>query len=412
MSADILPTQVLRSSKPLVVIHPSYRNRYALLPNLIIQNTFVPIYATVQTPNATWQVLWQLLAQATSEQIGLGLRTLPDGAPPEVAAQQLCEALGAHSAYLIVLDAADRLQQDSCRPFLAMLVQQLPRHSKIILIGRAWLADLLKQVSAEAVACLPVLEPSMLFDYSALPADVRLLEVYAHAGGRVLVNGAEVNNWEGQLPRILFHFFVDHGIATRDEIFQTFWSELPLREATNVFHVTKRKVHQILGFDLTVYQNGYYCLAPEIELRYDTTRFLELIQQSDAAEPEQAIPLLESAVRLYRNDFLRGLNGGWIEARRAALRNQLAEAFGALARLYEGAERDVQAIGAYERGLAIQPYREDWARNLMSLYAKHKQAKRGVVVFERLERALQKQMGKVKLDKRTQELAAKLRRML
>jgi two-component SAPR family response regulator len=208
-----------------------------------------------------------------------------------------------------------------------------------------------------------------------------------------------------------FTIFVDRGIVTRDEIFQSFWPELPEREATNIFHVTKRKVHALLGFNLMVYQNGYYCIAPEIDLRYDVSLFLTQIQQSEVAETEEAIALLENAVRLYRKDFLVGLNAEWVNARRAALRNQLAEAFGALGQLYERVERHIQAISAYERALAIQPHREDWARPLMNLYIVYRQARRGIAVFERLESALQRQAGKVRLDKRTQELVAKLRRL-
>jgi DNA-binding SARP family transcriptional activator len=403
--------QNMELSSPILALHPKYRNRYKLLPSLLTQRASMPIYILVQTPNTLWEAFWGLLQSAMCEQAACSLPALPENATPEAAAAQLCRHL-VGQPYSLIVDSADNLDQGSCSPFWAALVQGLPKHTRIVLIGRTWLTDLVGRLPTSAVACYPISESDMLYDYRATPANGKLLEVYAHADQRVFVNGIEVNTWEGQLPRILFHFFVDRGIATRDEIFQTFWSDLPTREATNVFHVTKRKVHEILGFNLTIYQNGYYCIAPEIELRYDTSRFLELVNQSEIADTDDAIKLLESAVRLYRNDFLRGLSSNWIEARRTALRNQLAEAYGSLGRLYERTERDMQAISAYERALAIQPYREDWARNLMSLYAMYRQAGRGVAVFERLERALQQQMGKVKLDKRTQELAAKLRRML
>ena len=40
-------------------------------------------------------------------------------------------------------------------------------------------------------------------------------------------------------------------MVTRDEIFETFWPGLPTKEATNVFHVTKRKISERLGYELT-----------------------------------------------------------------------------------------------------------------------------------------------------------------
>jgi DNA-binding SARP family transcriptional activator len=379
------------------------------LPELLAQRT-APIYLLVQRQDTTWQQLWQLLAQALHEQANFELPELPEDTSAEAAAKHFCSLLAAQPPHILILDAVDNLARASCSAFLTTLTEYLPAHNKIVLIGRAWLPDLIA-VKAHA-ACYPTSEAAMLFDYANLPADgSKLLEVYAQGNGRVLVDGVEINAWEGQLPRALFYYFVDRGIATRDEIFQSFWPELSEREATNVFHVTKRKVHALLGFNLMVYQNGYYRIAPEVDLRYDVTLFLTHIQQSEVAEISEAITLLENAVRLYRHDFLVGMDSGWINARRSALRNQLAEAFGALGRLYERAERHIQAISAYERALAIQPYREDWARSLMNLYIVYRQARRGTAVFERLECAVQKQTGKVKLDKRTQELIAKLRRL-
>ena len=41
--------------------------------------------------------------------------------------------------------------------------------------------------------------------------------------------------------------------ATRADIFKEFWPGLPIKSATNVFHVTKRKIGERLGCDLTSY---------------------------------------------------------------------------------------------------------------------------------------------------------------
>ncbi|PJF43444.1 MAG: hypothetical protein CUN50_00545 [Candidatus Thermofonsia Clade 1 bacterium] len=405
----------LSSSAQFIVLHPNYRKRYHLLSSALTNSAFSPIYLDVHTKETTWQQFWQLLSQAYCEQAALHLPEPSQLGSPEVAASYLCNLLATRAPHLLILDSSDNLQPDSCRSFFAALVERLPQPSKVILIGRTWLAELLGRASHNAVICYPTAEAAMLHDYSTIPADRHLLEVYAHADGRIVVDGVESKNWEGQLPRALFYFFIDRGMVTRDAIFQSFWSELSEREATNVFHVTKRKIHEMLGFNLTVYCSGYYHIAPEIDLRYDSQVFLNLIQQGESAEPEEGIPLLESAIRLYRSDFLRGLKGQWIEQRRDQLRAQMAEACAVLGRFYEQTERDLKAINAYERALAIQPYREEWARPLMSLYAMHRQPKRGLAVFERLEAALLKQNApadKPKLDKRTQDLAAKLRRML
>jgi len=194
---------ILESPKPLLILHPSYRNRYRLLPELLAQRA-TPIYLLVQEQSTTWQRLWQLLAQALSEQADIALPELPTDISPEAAAKHLCGLL-AGQPHIIIMDAVDNLQGASCSAFLTALTEYLPAHNKIVLIGRAWLPNLIA-VRAHTV-CYPTSEAAMLFDYANLPANSgRLVEVYAQSDGRVLVDGAEISDWEGQLSRALFHY--------------------------------------------------------------------------------------------------------------------------------------------------------------------------------------------------------------
>jgi thiamine pyrophosphate-dependent acetolactate synthase large subunit-like protein len=86
-------TSILESSKPLLILHPSYRNRYRLLPELLAQRA-APIYLLVQEQGTTWQQLWQLLRQALSEQAGVVLPELPADISAEAAAKHLCTSVG------------------------------------------------------------------------------------------------------------------------------------------------------------------------------------------------------------------------------------------------------------------------------------------------------------------------------
>ncbi len=76
------------------------------------------------------------------------------------------------------------------------------------------------------------------------------LEIYSLGRGYAFVNGREITNWDGALPRNLFFYFVDHALVTRDEIFATFWPNLSVKEATNVFHVTKRKISERISMQI------------------------------------------------------------------------------------------------------------------------------------------------------------------
>src|SRR5260370_15199033 len=144
----------------------------------------------------------------------------------------------------------------------------------------------------------------MLPRFGAQRADRALLEVYALGLGHASINGRKIDRWDGALPRSLFFYFIDRGMVTRDEIFQTFWPTLSIREATNVFHVTKRKISEILGFDLTVYWSGFYRISPDIDLYYDVVKFVEDVQNSVVANDHDGIQLLERAIDLSRGLFL------------------------------------------------------------------------------------------------------------
>ena len=176
---------------------------------------------------------------------------------------------------------------------------------------------------------VPVDEDLMLWDYARREAkpdseeNAVLLEVRALGNGRVLKDGKSVDNWDGLLPRSLFFYLVDKGMTTRNDIFATFWPNLTVREATNVFHVTKRKINEVLGTDLTEYWSGFYHISPKIELSYDVVRFSELFQDSAVASVAGTVNLLRQSVALYRDDFLTSLEMDWVENRRRELRPDL-----------------------------------------------------------------------------------------
>src|SRR6185436_12766505 len=128
------------------------------------------------------------------------------------------------------------------------------------------------------------------------------LEVYGFSGGSVFMNGLPVESWDGPLPRNLFYYFVDHPMVTRDELFETFWPELPTKEATNVFHVTKRKISERLGFELTAYSGGFYRPSGQMAVHYDVRNFETLLGAVSFEDEEltEVPPAWYSAIHLYR----------------------------------------------------------------------------------------------------------------
>jgi two-component SAPR family response regulator len=236
-----------------------------------------------------------------------------------------------------------------------------------------------------------------------------LLEVRALGTGRVLLNGHEINEWDGVLPRSLFFYLIDKGMTRRDDIFATFWPNLSVREATNVFHVTKRKISEVLGVDLTNYWGGFYRISNDIELSYDVVQFSEMVQGSALAPIEVESELLRSAVWLYRDHFLTSVEMPWVADRRYELLQTYGEALIGLAKSLEKRDARYEALGYYLRASATTPRREDIALNTMQLYRDLGMPEDALKVYERLKDELARTVN-VSPNKNVQELAEEIRR--
>jgi DNA-binding SARP family transcriptional activator len=247
----------------------------------------------------------------------------------------------------------------------------------------------------------------MILDYTnALNRAV--LEVRALGPGRVLINGRLVEHWDGVLPRMLFFYFIDRGMTTRDEIFQTFWPNLSTREATNVFHVTKRKISEILGADLTVYWSGFYRISPDLDLHYDVVKFAEAVQNAAVADDDEAVSLLQNAIALYNGPFLSMMEQPWVSQRRDELGASYAEALAGLARIYKKHDSRLDALGYYLRAAATSPQREDLARSIMELYRDLGRPRDALDAYRRLETELKNSLG-VTPGPQTAALASEIR---
>jgi two-component SAPR family response regulator len=259
------------------------------------------------------------------------------------------------------------------------------------------------------VALVPVDDKRMLVDYAHPIAGKHFMEVRAFGKGQVWVNARPVEHWEGFLPRALFFFFVDRAMTTRDDIFRVFWPKLEVHDATNVFHVTKRKINQILGVDLTIYSAGFYRIAPDLELYYDVVNFQEAVQAAEVAdEEEEAMELYQIALDLYREDFLNGMNAEWMRRRRDEMLSTYTEALVGLARIHERRNELDKSLGLYLRAAASAPLREDLVRGIMRFYHTLGQADRALDSYEHLREGLQKTLN-MPPDPQTTELADKIR---
>lgn len=298
--------------------------------------------------------------------------------------------------YMILLENYDVLPRDDQGAYdlFSGLAESLPKNAQVVVSGR----ELRRQLWAELITKGYVVA---LGDDETLgqgifrePALRGKLEVYALAGGsRVLIDGRPITAWEGSLPRNLFYFFVDKPMVTRSEVFEAFWPTLGPKEATNVFHVTKRKISEKLGYDLTAYENGFYVPNNRLERIYDVQIFIDYAEAGMAAEDDAvAEENWYKAIDVYRGQFLKEVDMPWADQRRMELRDLYAQSLIGLARIYRQQGKDEEALGYFVRATGEKPDREDIYRDTMEIYAKMGQTEEIHRQFHTLEQILKEQL--------------------
>jgi hypothetical protein len=270
--------------------------------------------------------------------------------------------------FAIVFDNADALAPEILKAYFESRLQK-PQSAPLLYCSRSYAHFVERFPGLEAVTQLwPVSQEQMLPDYLARDRNRRLVEVHALGSGRTVIDGEEIEDWAGSLPRHLFFYLIDRGLRTRNQIFDAIWPGVALREATNMFHVTKRKINEVLGFELATFSGGYYRLADHIDLLYDVSAYMESFQASAVADSPAGLILLEQCLALYRGDFLAGIDSRWIRQRRHEMRLLHSEALSAAARLSDQNQDPELAIGRYAQAYAFNPAREEFARNLIRVY--------------------------------------------
>ncbi len=324
----------------------------------------------------------------------------------DVLGEALAADLAQYSQEPIVLfiDELDRVPLDNnFRRFIQALIAELPNHVQVafssrLLTYQPWY-DMVSRGEA-IVLGTEYRRNDVMFTVEDTPKPQ--LEVYALGRGYALVNGQQITNWDGALPRNLFFYFVDHPLVTRDEIFKTFWPDLSVKEATNVFHVTKRKISERIslkvgeagGYELTQYSGGFYMPSDKVVRHYDAGDFQESVERALTTldEREEEL-LLNRAIDLYKAPYLQTIEMKWTIERREQMRQLYSQALINMGRIQKRRENDRAALGYFVRSLKETPEREDIHREVMATYLKLDMIDDARQQYQRLSQILNENLG-------------------
>lgn len=398
------------AGKKLVLLYPWTTYRTVFLTHFLSSNSKGLLYYRISDGQVTIKEWLSAMAAEFDQLLGGFSRELPralETNKPSAMGEALAADLGRYhqnSETVLFLDEFDRIPVDTdLFQFAQSLIQHLPAHTQVAISSRLLTYQPWYDMVARGDAIVLGTEyrkDQVMFTLEERPRPQ--LEVYSLGRGHALVNGQPITNWDGALPRNLFFYFMDHALVTRDEIFATFWPDLSVKEATNVFHVTKRKISERMSmkvfeggnYELTQYSGGFYIPSEKVQRHYDVGDFQAAIEQammtSDDADEER---LLSQAIDLYKAPFLRTVEMEWTAARRDHLRQLFSQALISMGRLHKRQGDNLKAIGFFIRSLKETPEREDIHREIMNIYLKLGRTEDARAQYQQLTETLSSRLG-------------------
>ena len=223
-------------------------------------------------------------------------------------------------AIFLVLDEFDRADPaDDVHRFIERLSHLMPERCTVVINGRTlprfpWLSMMAKRHGV-ILRDAELLAKSIYGVRNSADANLKVLSL---GPGYVFLDEYLVDSWEGHLPRLLLFFVMDRPEVTRNQICETFWPDLEIDQAVNVFHVTKRRLHKALGIDILSHDGTYYRIDPKVRFYFDAFDFVEALLTLRHGEPEDEFGQWQGIAKLYRGPFLHGHNDNWIKERRDA----------------------------------------------------------------------------------------------
>ncbi len=406
--------------KRVILLYPWTNYRTLFLTHFYENNQAGLLYYRIteeQTSLSAWLAGMLEEFDKVKGDFGTALKSALDSRKKSVA---LAEALASDLAAIkakqttLYIDELDRIPFDGeFDKFINTLVAALPAHVQLVfnsrlLMHQPWY-DLIQRGDALVLGTERRKDDGM---FTLEKKEHPQLEVYALGSGYTIVNGQIVDNWDGALPRNLFFFFMDRPLVTRREIFETFWPELPVKEATNVFHVTKRKISERISlkidpsktYEMTQYSGGFYTPGEKLTRHYDVFDFQADVERAMiSADENQEEELLLRAVENYKSPFLEDTDMPWIEQRREQLRLLNSQALISLGRIYKRRGDTDHSLGYFTRSLAHTPEREDIHREIMNIYLKLGRKQDALLQYRQLAETL-KTSYNINPSRETQDL--------
>lgn len=289
--------------------------------------------------------------------------------------------------------------------------------------GRSLGVEQAVTLALEHVAAAPL--PTEPAPVERSMGDAPLLEVRALGPLEIRVRGSllPADAQRQARPRELLLYLLSHPAGrTREQIGLAFWPESSPMQVKNSFHVALHHLRKTLGHaQLVTFDGDRYRIAWEAGVRFDARTFEETVSAALAAlaprrgarvptDDAGAIQALESALALYRGDFLVDANAGdWHLEQRDHLRRLCTDALLVVGERHLRADAPRAAADCFRRLVVADEFHEEGHRRLMTALARAGDRMAALRHYERFAGALRREL-EASPEAETRTLYERLRR--
>ncbi len=220
------------------------------------------------------------------------------------------------------------------------------------------------------------------------------LEIHLFGGLHIALNGTPVSGFiSAKSPALLAYLAYKQQPCLRDELAALLWGEMPEADAKNNLRQVLSNLRKLVRAHLLITRsNAALNMAAPFFL--DTAEFEQCAL--NCADPEE----LETAVTLYRGDFMAGLPlrdaprfEEWMLAQRARYREIAMHAWHHLTEHYLRRRAYGRAIDSAKRLLELDSWREEAYRQLMHALFYSGQRAAALTCYQNCRRILAEELG-------------------
>ena len=184
---------------------------------------------------------------------------------------------------------------------------------------------------------------------------------------------------------------------TKETLGELLWPGSTPAQLKLRFKNTIYRLRRALQQDAILFEDDRYSFNRALDYEYDVEQFMDALKQAaENISPKKKIKALQTAMQLYRGNYLPEVSGAWVLPEQERLRQAFLNGGLQLARLYlEGGQTD-KALEAADRLIAAEACLED--AYLIAMQAQAAAGNRPAVarLYEKLSRTLTAGAGRAR----------------